>query len=950
MFDVLKFQSILQKYKSDFESHWEAEKYKWEAIKHFQDNWNIEAENFGEMFKVATEKTNNLLSSGYAYPRGMILNFSKADDAAVRKMFRDLFDETQDIEKRINEFQEMAETIRAKYDDGSWKNHYQNTNSISTYLWLMFPDKYYIYRYEIFSDVAKELNSDFKPKKNGSVEVLTGGFAFYDEINRILCDDKELVETLQNSIDENCYPDDKLKTMTIDFGYYLSKSYKKENEGNNNEEWFPKDYHPNITVEEWVELLNDTTIFTQSALQIMKRMKDYGGQASCAQLAIKYGESSNFYNSGSVALARRVAERIGCDLMFDDNNNVKWWPILYVGKSTSKNESGTYIWRLRKELSQALDMVDLSNIQINADSSSTIAIWKISHGTERTGISAIHKKSFMDRNVVVVHSATPKKASSKISQGESFMTSIKKGDYFYLCYGNSIQLIGQFTSDNAIENPEKKDGWFEREYRVIANTQNLMAYTGTQKWWTPNDNSTCIKIDVSDYNLFEELILKPYFNMGMEDLLNMDSRAYWWLTANPKIWSFSDLNIGEEQSYTLYNANGGQRKIFRNFLAAKAGDMVIGYESSPVKKVVAIAEVTQASNGKCVYFAKREGLSVPIEYSVLKSFPELSQMEFFRQSQGSLFKLTKGEYDFIMDIIREENVSKSSTTITKYTKQDFLSKVFMTEERYDVLKSLLRNKKNIILQGAPGVGKTFAAKKLAYAMMEEIDDSRIEFVQFHQNYSYEDFIMGYRPDGEGFKLMDGIFYRFCQIASNHPDKEYFFIIDEINRGNMSKIFGELMMLIEKEYRGEKATLAYNGMPFSVPKNLYIIGMMNTADRSLAMIDYALRRRFSFFEMEPGFNSDGFRKYQDAFNNELFNALITQINVLNKEIAEDSSLGRGFRIGHSYFCGKEEEGCTTDWLQSVVEFDILPMLAEYWFDEPAKLQRWEKNLRGVFDEE
>lgn len=340
----------------------------------------------------------------------------------------------------------------------------------------------------------------------------------------------------------------------------------------------------------------------------------------------------------------------------------------------------------------------------------------------------------------------------------------------------------------------------------------------------------------------------------------------------------------------------------------------------------------------------------PIEYQVLKDSSELEKMEFFVQPNGSLFKLTKGEFDFIMDIVREENpLQKTDAIIQKYTKQDFLNKVYMPEERYDVLAALLRNKMNVILQGAPGVRKTFTAKKLAYAMMGEVDDSRIEMVQFHQNYSYEDFIMGYRPDGADFKLTDGIFYRFCQIAANHPDKEYFFIIDEINRGNMSKIFGELLMLIEKDYRGTKATLAYSGMPFSVPENLYIIGMMNTADRSLAMIDYALRRRFSFFEMEPGFNSEGFTNYQKAFGNETFDTLINQIKVLNKEIAEDKSLGRGFQIGHSYFCGREEKGVDDEWMRSVVEFDILPMLSEYWFDEPTKLQRWEKNLRGVFDD-
>ena len=269
----------------------------------------------------------------------------------------------------------------------------------------------------------------------------------------------------------------------------------------------------------------------------------------------------------------------------------------------------------------------------------------------------------------------------------------------------------------------------------------------------------------------------------------------------------------------------------------------------------------------------------------------------------------------------------------------------MTEKRYENLVAVLRNKKNIILQGAPGVGKTFAARRLAWSMMGEKDDNRIEFVQFHQNYSYEDFMMGYKPVEDGFELKFGVFYRFCQKAANQPDKEFFFIIDEINRGNMSKIFGELLMLIEKDYRGTKVTLAYNGLSFSVPKNLYIIGMMNTADRSLAMIDYALRRRFSFFEVEPGFDSEGFIHYQNEMNNETLNELVNKVKDLNLEISLDKSLGKGFCIGHSYFCGRDV--CTEEWLHSIVDFDILPMLREYWFDDSNKYQRWENILQGVF---
>lgn len=289
--------------------------------------------------------------------------------------------------------------------------------------------------------------------------------------------------------------------------------------------------------------------------------------------------------------------------------------------------------------------------------------------------------------------------------------------------------------------------------------------------------------------------------------------------------------------------------------------------------------------------------------------------------------------------------------IETYTKEDFLKEVYMGEEKYETLKNLLLKKQNVIMQGAPGVGKTYAAKRLAYSIIGAKDESRIEFIQFHQNYSYEDFIMGYKPSGEGFELQKGIFYKFCLKAANNPDIPYFFIIDEINRGNMSKIFGELLMLIEKDYRGTKATLAYNGLQFSVPKNLYIIGMMNTADRSLAMIDYALRRRFSFFSMEPGFTTDGFVEYMKSLNDDTFESLIDVVASLNQAIAQDSSLGKGFCIGHSYFCGqkKADEEEMLGWMSSVVDYDILPMLEEYWFDEPDKITYWRNRLQGVFND-
>ena len=279
-----------------------------------------------------------------------------------------------------------------------------------------------------------------------------------------------------------------------------------------------------------------------------------------------------------------------------------------------------------------------------------------------------------------------------------------------------------------------------------------------------------------------------------------------------------------------------------------------------------------------------------------------------------------------------------------YNTENFLKDVYMDEESYDTLVALVRNKKNVILQGAPGVGKTFAAKRLAYSMMGVKDPNRVKMVQFHQSYSYEDFIMGFRPSEKGFELKRGAFYNFCKEAEIDSENEYFFIIDEINRGNLSKIFGELFMLIESDKRGVELELLYSDEKFSVPENVYLIGMMNTADRSLAMMDYALRRRFAFFEMKPGFDTEGFREYRMRLGSDKFDRLISCVENLNAVIAADESLGEGFCIGHSYFCNLKE--ATDKALSGIVEFELIPLLKEYWFDEPVRVKDWTNNLRSA----
>ena len=795
MINIERFNEILVQYKQDFlGNHWEEEKYKWEAVKRFQDVWDINAPNFLDMFMKATDKTYNLLANMSNFPRAMIKEFATADSEFVRAMFINLFDESKDLASRFEKFSSDAEEIRVKHDNGTWKSHYQNANAISTYLWLRYPEKYYIYKYSECRAVAYELGSDFIPRKGRSLENIIGGKKLYDELCELLKKDSDIETILSSALTDTCYEDKEFKTITIDLGFYISRYLKNDESSNSLGDWWPslKEYDPNLTKEEWKKyILEVEKPHHPSPMQMLKAMLELGGEASCKKISDIYGGSPYRYVGCTINLGRRVKKYFDLPSCMDGDQE-RYFPFPFLGK---KGNGDDYVYRIRPELFEALKEIDLTDIS-------------------------------------------------------------------------------------------------------------------------------------------------PYYVEG-------ENMQYWFLNANPKIWSFSNLAVGKVQSYTMYNDNGNKRRVFQNFLDAKAGDIVIGYESTPVKKIVAIGKICAEQDGERIYFEKTESLSVPIDYITLKECPELSEMEYFVSPQGSLFKLTKEEYECIMDLVREENPITSQTDTETYNKKDFLNEVYMSGERYDTLVHLLKNKKNIILQGAPGVGKTFAAKRLAYSIMGEKDDSRIEFVQFHQNYSYEDFIMGYKPEGNGFELKYGIFYRFCQKAASHPDKDYFFIIDEINRGNISKILGELMMLIEKDYREKPAILAYNGLPFSVPQNLYIIGMMNTADRSLAMIDYALRRRFSFFEVTPGFNSNGFKTYQKEFKNDTFNALIDEIVALNKEIIADDSLGSGFCIGHSYFCGQNE--CTEEWMKEVVEYDIIPMLAEYWFDDKAKRQRFENNLRGVFND-
>ena len=810
-----KIKNVITLYKNNFIRINNEERYKWEAIHTYKKAWNIDASNFAYMLSSAFKDSANLLKAGSYYPYKMLMTYAEAEPEKVRALFKTLYNEALPFEKRYtafkNEFNDYFKTQNL--------NSYQDLHAISVYLTFEYPEKYYIYKYKVLKSFINNI-----AYQSGNIDAMTDVQKF--QLNHKVCDavleavmnDKELQEISMERLDDTCYEDNAFHILTHDIVYFGSQKSDKPDKSID-DIWFPslKEYDPGITVEQWVELLNNPDVFTIGSLETVKRMKDYGGQATCKELSVKYGNTAQFYNMTSSLLAKRVHKITNCPVTKRENDNSKWWPILYVGKEADEETDGAFIWKLRDELSEALEMIDLSHIKLYADKGDETSMkTNISKNTILYGPPGTGKTY----NTVIYAVAIIENKPLETIEAE-----VKSNGY-----NSVLERYNNYKNEELIEFIT-----FHQSYGYEEFIEGIKPVIDNEE----NEQSN-IRYTIDD-GVFKAFCDKASI------ISNTNSKIDFGFNKNPTIWKVSLFTAGDNYIRTDCLENGHIRICWDEYGA----------------------EITENTD-----FSEFGGRNV------LNAF--ISQMKIG---------------DIIFSCYTSTTIDAIGVVTGEYE---------WCEDEYDFFKR--KRKVNWIVR-----------------------DIRENIIDINNGNPLTQMSV-YKLNRIALSDVMAIIEKHLPQVVEEKKKNRVFIIDEINRGNISKIFGELITLIEPTKRtgqaeGMKVKLPYSAKPFGVPDNVYILGTMNTADRSIAMLDTALRRRFRFKEIMPnpdilnGINIEGI-------------SISDMLTRINKRISV--LYDREHTIGHAYFIPLKDNP-TIEQLAEIFENAIIPLLQEYFYEDYEKIR-------------